>query len=352
MTGTAVADVAPALRGQGGRTVDVTVRRRGQPRVLTLTRASRHQRRRHGRTARRAASSGSASPPSPPASAGRSRGARRPSRGGDRPASSSTCATTPAAWSTRPSRSPAPSSTAGRSSPTTGAAPASRPSTRARRRHDDPARRARRRRHRERCRDRGRRAAGPRPRGRRRHPHLRQGLGAGAVHALRRLGHRAHRRQLRHAGRAGPSTASGIEPDISVDARAAPASPRRRALDVLTGLVAAVGPRRAGLTHATRTGPQLVAQNKKARHDYHIEDIYEAGLVLTGTEVKSLRAGRASLVDGFAHDQRRRGLAAQRAHPGVHPGHVDQPRAAAGAQAAAAPRPRSTGWSARPRSPA
>jgi SsrA-binding protein len=47
-------------------------------------------------------------------------------------------------------------------------------------------------------------------------------------------------------------------------------------------------------------GRHLVAQNRKARHDYHIEDVYEAGLVLTGTEVKSLRAGRASLVDGFA----------------------------------------------------
>jgi SsrA-binding protein len=48
------------------------------------------------------------------------------------------------------------------------------------------------------------------------------------------------------------------------------------------------------------TGRRLIAQNKKARHDYHIEDTYEAGLVLTGTEVKSLRAGRASLVDGYA----------------------------------------------------
>lgn len=46
-------------------------------------------------------------------------------------------------------------------------------------------------------------------------------------------------------------------------------------------------------------GRTLVAQNKKARHDYHIEDTYEAGLVLQGTEVKSLRQGRASLVDGF-----------------------------------------------------
>ncbi len=47
-------------------------------------------------------------------------------------------------------------------------------------------------------------------------------------------------------------------------------------------------------------GRKVVAQNRKARHDYLIEDVYEAGLVLTGTEVKSLRAGRASLVDGYA----------------------------------------------------
>jgi SsrA-binding protein len=47
-------------------------------------------------------------------------------------------------------------------------------------------------------------------------------------------------------------------------------------------------------------GQKLVAQNRKARHDYHIDDVVEAGLVLVGTEVKSLRAGRATLVDGFA----------------------------------------------------
>ena len=52
------------------------------------------------------------------------------------------------------------------------------------------------------------------------------------------------------------------------------------------------------------TGRKMIAQNKKARHDFHIEDTYEAGLVLTGTEVKSLRAGRASLVDGFAEIDR------------------------------------------------
>ena len=47
-------------------------------------------------------------------------------------------------------------------------------------------------------------------------------------------------------------------------------------------------------------GQKVVATNRKARHDYTIEDTYEAGLVLMGTEVKSLRMGRASLVDGYA----------------------------------------------------
>lgn len=50
---------------------------------------------------------------------------------------------------------------------------------------------------------------------------------------------------------------------------------------------------------AKERGTKVVATNRKARHDYTIEDTVEAGLVLTGTEVKSLRAGRASLVDGY-----------------------------------------------------
>ena len=50
---------------------------------------------------------------------------------------------------------------------------------------------------------------------------------------------------------------------------------------------------------AKEQGRKMIAQNKKARHDYLIEDTFEAGLVLMGTEVKSLRLGRASLVDGF-----------------------------------------------------
>ncbi|MDD7943545.1 SsrA-binding protein SmpB [Microbacterium sp. NE2HP2] len=48
-------------------------------------------------------------------------------------------------------------------------------------------------------------------------------------------------------------------------------------------------------------GEKLVASNKRARHDYAIEKTYEAGLVLTGTEVKSLRQGRANLTDGYAY---------------------------------------------------
>lgn len=45
---------------------------------------------------------------------------------------------------------------------------------------------------------------------------------------------------------------------------------------------------------------QVVAENRKARHDYHVEETVEAGLVLTGTEVKSLRLGRAQLREGYA----------------------------------------------------
>lgn len=47
-------------------------------------------------------------------------------------------------------------------------------------------------------------------------------------------------------------------------------------------------------------GRKVVVSNRKARHDYAIIDTYEAGMVLMGTEVKSLRLGRASLTDAFA----------------------------------------------------
>jgi len=63
-------------------------------------------------------------------------------------------------------------------------------------------------------------------------------------------------------------------------------------------------PKQGGAAAKSKDGEKggkrkIVAQNKKARHDYAIIDTYEAGLVLTGTEVKSLRQGRTSLADGF-----------------------------------------------------
>ena len=51
---------------------------------------------------------------------------------------------------------------------------------------------------------------------------------------------------------------------------------------------------------AKEVGRKVIASNRKARHDYSILDTFEAGVVLVGTEVKSLREGRASLTDAFA----------------------------------------------------
>ena len=47
-------------------------------------------------------------------------------------------------------------------------------------------------------------------------------------------------------------------------------------------------------------GQKLIANNKRARYDYFIDDVYEAGIVLSGTEVKALRQGKASLTDSYA----------------------------------------------------
>lgn len=50
---------------------------------------------------------------------------------------------------------------------------------------------------------------------------------------------------------------------------------------------------------AKKTGMKLIANNKKAFHDYFIEDTYEAGIALAGTEVKSLRSGKCSIKEAF-----------------------------------------------------
>ncbi len=54
------------------------------------------------------------------------------------------------------------------------------------------------------------------------------------------------------------------------------------------------------MTEAKPSGEKVVAQNRRAHHEYFILDTFEAGLVLTGTEAKSLRAGRASLAEAYA----------------------------------------------------
>ncbi|HET9898259.1 MAG TPA: SsrA-binding protein SmpB [Streptosporangiaceae bacterium] len=51
---------------------------------------------------------------------------------------------------------------------------------------------------------------------------------------------------------------------------------------------------------APEQSKKIIASNRRARHDYEVLEVVEAGLMLTGTEVKSLRAGRASLTDGYA----------------------------------------------------
>ena len=48
---------------------------------------------------------------------------------------------------------------------------------------------------------------------------------------------------------------------------------------------------------------KIVANNKKARHDYFIDDVYEVGIVLTGTEIKSVRAGKVSIKESYAKIQ-------------------------------------------------
>ncbi|SNT09590.1 SsrA-binding protein [Micrococcales bacterium KH10] len=60
-----------------------------------------------------------------------------------------------------------------------------------------------------------------------------------------------------------------------------------------------VGPTPSKKAPEKTVSKSLIASNKRARHDYAIDDVLEAGIVLTGTEVKALRAGRASLIDAY-----------------------------------------------------
>ena len=53
------------------------------------------------------------------------------------------------------------------------------------------------------------------------------------------------------------------------------------------------------MSKAKKDSTSLIADNRKARHDYHIHETYEAGIALTGTEVKSIRQGRLNLKDSY-----------------------------------------------------
>jgi SsrA-binding protein len=53
----------------------------------------------------------------------------------------------------------------------------------------------------------------------------------------------------------------------------------------------------------TTEGIKVIARNRKASHDYHLEETFRAGIVLTGTEIKSIRANRINLQDGFVEER-------------------------------------------------
>ncbi len=77
---------------------------------------------------------------------------------------------------------------------------------------------------------------------------------------------------------------------------------------------------------AKPTGTKLIAENRRARYDYELLERFEAGIVLTGTEVKSLRDGRVTLGAGLRRHPRQRGLARRRRDLRVRAGQHREPR--------------------------
>ena len=73
---------------------------------------------------------------------------------------------------------------------------------------------------------------------------------------------------------------------------------------------------------AAKPGPRfkIIADNRKARFHYAIGETFEAGVALTGSEVKSLRTGKANIGESYAVDARRRTVAAQLQHLGIQAG--------------------------------
>lgn len=58
------------------------------------------------------------------------------------------------------------------------------------------------------------------------------------------------------------------------------------------------------MTAEGAAGPKTIAVNRKARHEYHVDDTFEAGIVLTGTEIKSIRDGKVNLAEAYARVER------------------------------------------------
>ncbi len=84
---------------------------------------------------------------------------------------------------------------------------------------------------------------------------------------------------------------------------------------------------------------RVVADNRKARFNYEIGEVFEAGIALTGSEVKSLRQGKATIAESYADARGGRDLARQRQHSRISASWPVQPCAEAPAPAAAAPKP-------------
>ena len=94
---------------------------------------------------------------------------------------------------------------------------------------------------------------------------------------------------------------------------------------------------------------QTVALNRRARHDFTIDETFEAGIVLTGTEIKSIRAGKANLSDAYARDRARRGVADRRPHRAVREAATATTTSPSGRASSSSTAPRSTSCSAGPR---
>ena len=89
---------------------------------------------------------------------------------------------------------------------------------------------------------------------------------------------------------------------------------------------------------------KLVAQNRRARHDYFILETIEAGIVLSGTEVKSLRAGKASLGEAYATVEGGEAWVMPAAHPALRAGQPLESRPGAARASCCSTARRSTGW--------